>query len=194
MRYCSGLINNIVICVYTLNLCSFASLINEGMKIFKLLSTAALLKKQGMKMVKHLSPAALKKRRYRERRDLRETEQEHNERLQADSDRKRAEYQRKKARELEDIRRALSFDSGELPDPASHSAMMKENIATAMKQAKQVLHRKKQDWGDFGGRYAQKLNSPHLTARNLAAGQKIWPRPDFWPLGNLAGGQIFYGG
>ena len=138
------------------------------MKIFKPLSTAALLKKQGMKMLKPLSPAALRMRRYRERRDLRETEQQRNvrlqadsdrkraemtleteqkrnERLQADSDRKRAKHQRKKARELEDIRRALSFDSGELPDPASHSAMMKENIATAMKQAKQVLHRTKDE-------------------------------------------------
>ena len=137
------------------------------MKFFKPLSTAAL-KKQGMKILKPLSPAALAVRRHRERRDLRETkqerekrlkadsdrkgaereqeslreiEQEREERLKADSDRKRAERQRKKAIELEDIRRALSFDSGELPDPASHSATMKEKIATAMKQAKQVLHR-----------------------------------------------------
>ena len=91
MRYCSGLKNNIVICVYTLNLCSFASLINEGMKIFKPLSTAAL-KKQGRKMLKHLSPVALRVRQYRKRLYLRETEQQRNERLQADSDRKRAEY------------------------------------------------------------------------------------------------------
>ena len=47
------------------------------------------------------SPSALKKRRYRARKALRETEQQREERLQADRDGKRLERQRKSSQESE---------------------------------------------------------------------------------------------
>ena len=48
---------------------------------------------------------------------------------------------RRQIKDLREVQKELLFDSVELPDAESHSAFMKEAIAKAMKEAKQVLHR-----------------------------------------------------